>query len=266
MKRLLPVLLAALIAGMAGAFEPPDDDGDAPVKLKKRGKLNGEGPAKLDPVPPEEGDKDPPKGKKPEDPPKADGPKEGEVDPGQEEKEILERIERNMRKVEDTLANNELTEGTIQTQEDIVKDLERLLKKQQQKQNNQNQANGQPNPPPSGQPRDQQGKQGQQKDQANKKNWRERHRGNTQSQVVRGQQGEPQPQPGSGTQPGAGTRSDAPKVTRETERMFKEWGHLPPGLRPPEFAYSSDKQYLDKHREAIEKATRRMAEAGRKGD
>src|SRR5262249_54036292 len=89
--------------------------------------------------------------KKPDGPPK-DEPG-GPPEPAQDEKEVLERVSRNLRSVEKRLANREVGQGTRQLQEYILKDLESLLRMSE-------------NPPPQGGQQNQQdqGDQGNQGD------------------------------------------------------------------------------------------------------
>ena len=55
--------------------------------------------------------------------------KDGEpLDPEEDETEVFERIAKNMKSSEERIVNKELNEGTRQLQDDIVKDLESLIK------------------------------------------------------------------------------------------------------------------------------------------
>src|SRR5262245_59388357 len=99
-RRLIPLLLFGVIGlGWSTAQEPPADD-DMPVRLKKKNKAPADPAA--DPM------KQPPAKEK--DPKEKDPLKEKEPDPpevNEDERELLERIGRNMCKVEDQLLNKE---------------------------------------------------------------------------------------------------------------------------------------------------------------
>src|ERR1700693_4970724 len=62
--------------------------------------------------------------KKPDDPAKEPEPAE----PQEDEKEVLSRVSKNMRSLEERLANKELGDGTRQVGDDIMKDLESLIR------------------------------------------------------------------------------------------------------------------------------------------
>jgi hypothetical protein len=133
---LLTLLLAALVAlgGMvACADEPPPAPGDAPLRLKKKPKPADDkaDPAKAAEKKPAEKkpDEKKPDEKKPED--KKDEAKEGPAPtaPEPDEKEVMERLARNVRSVADRLKEGELNEGTRQLQEDILKDIESLIRR-----------------------------------------------------------------------------------------------------------------------------------------
>jgi hypothetical protein len=122
-KRWLPLLLAGLIlvAGLAVADEPAGPD-EPPVRLKKK-KPRGDTKPMTDPAKPDDKKKD----DKKKDQPKAE-PREAEpVTPQEEEKEVLQRVVKNVNSVVAKLAKNDLGEGTLQTQRDTLKDIESLI-------------------------------------------------------------------------------------------------------------------------------------------
>jgi hypothetical protein len=126
-RRLVAIVLAGLLGlgGAAGlADEPSGDPGDAPLRLKKK---------KADDKKPEpakaaekKGDDTKADDKKPEKQ-KAE-PGDSPAEPEQDEKEVMERLARNMRSVDERLGKGDLTEGTRQLQDDILKDLESLIR------------------------------------------------------------------------------------------------------------------------------------------
>jgi hypothetical protein len=165
-RRFLPLLCAGVfaLAGLTLAAEdPPAGQDEPPLRLKK--KKPAEGPPKVEPGKGEPGK--PAKAAQKQELPKAEEkepeqPEQPEID----EKEVLARITKNMRAVEEKLAKGEITDGTRQTQDDILKDIELLLEQnrrgggggagnenqqQNQDQNQQNQEqNGQQNKGGSG--------------------------------------------------------------------------------------------------------------------
>jgi hypothetical protein len=119
-RRLLALLLVGVLglAGLALAQEPPAKE-EPPVRLKKK-KPRGEDKPKVQP------DKD--KAEKKED--KKPEPREAEpVTQQEEEKEVLQRVVKNVHHVGERLAKNDLGEATQQTQRDILKDLDSLIQR-----------------------------------------------------------------------------------------------------------------------------------------
>ena len=120
-------LLLGLIT-LAAADEPKPEDPDAPVRLKKKKPTQPDTPkedkAKEGPKTDEPGAKD--KEKEPTEP--GPGPEPG---PGaqEDEKEILARIGENMKAHEERIINKELDETTRQIEDDIIKDIDALIKR-----------------------------------------------------------------------------------------------------------------------------------------
>jgi hypothetical protein len=128
MRHCLALLLAALV-GFSGmvvvADEPPSDPGDAPLRLKKK-KVDDKKPEpekkaekKSDENKPDERMRDKDEAKE------APAPAE----PEQDDKEVIERLARNIRTVDERLGKADLTEGTRQLQDDILKDIESLIRR-----------------------------------------------------------------------------------------------------------------------------------------
>lgn len=170
-RRILAILLASLVAlgGLAAtADEPPPGPDDAPLRLKKKPK-----PAdnKADPAKPaaKKADEKKPEEQKPDEK-KPEEAKEGPAPtaPEQDEKEVMERLSRNVRSVADRLKDGELNEGTRQLQEDILKDIESLIRRSESPQGGgggaqQEQNQDQQNQDQQNQDQQNQGKQGQSK-------------------------------------------------------------------------------------------------------
>src|SRR6266567_3738911 len=112
LRYFLPLLLACagLTVGLVLADQPGEGD-EPPLRLRKKKK----GPD----VPPEEKKKEGPKVKPKEDKDEELVPEDGKGGaPEEDEKEVLARVQKNMRAAEEKLANKELGEPTLQTQRD----------------------------------------------------------------------------------------------------------------------------------------------------
>jgi hypothetical protein len=285
MQRLKLFLIASgvLFAGLALAQEPPAQPDDPPVRLKKK--------PKADAAPQPEPDKPPTKDEK-KDPPKKDDSKDEPEPPApqEDEAEVLNRVTKNVRLSEEKLANKELTDGTRQLQDDILKDLDSLIKSAE-------------NPPPQGSGggggednqqgqsdnkqgggmSKQSGKQGSSQGGGSQRASRGRRDGSSQanksgsgSQGKQGTQtakGDPskqggQPKQGSGNMGGGGDGKPTDPLKDKNADLYKDvWGHLPEALRAEMMAYSNDKQFMAKYDELIKRYYRSIAEQGRrKGD
>jgi len=296
-RRLLPALLAGvvLLAGLAGGDEPPPDKGDPPLRLKRK-KRDPDAPAAKQPgkadqekpkVPGKDKDKE--KAKDKDDEPLV--PEDGRPGPGadeEDEKEVLERIERNMRAVEEKLGNRELGEPTAQQQRDILKDIDSLIKRSEQQSGG---GGGQQQ-----QQQEQQGeqdKQGQQDKQGGTRQQRQqgggrqmaRRGGRRQPRQLRSERGGKQreggrmmaggPRPGDAPQPKQGAGGRVPGgmpanppggSVREvnTENYKDVWGHLPESLRAEMNAYSNPQPFLPRYDRLIREYYKTIAEQGRK--
>jgi hypothetical protein len=267
-RRFVPLLVAVLAVGLAWADDPPPDPGDAPVRLKKKAKPGQ--PDKADPAKPPAGED---KEKKPKEPAKEEDPR-GQPEPDQpqeDEKEVLQRVGKNMRSVEERLGNKELNEGTHQLQEDILKDLESLIRLSQQQQD---QGGGSADPsssPDMASKQKQGGSQSERKQQARaKRNQRNQMAKNRpsggQSQGRQGEQSQDQMANNSGNEGGGGGKS--PTGPDRNADLYKDiWGHLPEALRAEMNAYSNPQPFMNKYDELIKKYYTTIAEKGRrKGD
>ena len=133
MIRLLGLFLltvSVLFVGLAFADDPPSGQpDDPPVRLKKKDKPDAAKPDDAKP-PMKDEKKEPPKKEDAKEPPEPSAPQEDEA-------EVLNRIAKNIRMAEEKLGNKELGDGTRQLQEDILKDLDSLIRAAE-------------NPPPQG--------------------------------------------------------------------------------------------------------------------
>jgi hypothetical protein len=129
-RRFLPLLCAGVFA-LAGltlaADEPPAKPDEPPLRLKK--KKPAEEPPKAEPGKGEPAK--PAKAAEKKEAPKAEDKEPEPEQPEIDEKEVLARITKNMRAVEEKLAKREITDGTRQTQDDILKDIDLLLEQSQ---------------------------------------------------------------------------------------------------------------------------------------
>jgi hypothetical protein len=286
-RRLLPFLLAAMVLAVGlGSAQQPGEPGDPPLRLKKK-KRTGDAPA---PKLPAKDDKESakPKDKLPggKEKPKEDeelDPEDGPANPDEDEKDVLERIGRNMRAVEEKLGNRELGDPTSQQQRDIVKDLDSLIKKQQQnqgggggsddQQQDQQQQNGGEQGKQGERRQQSRGGQGQQRGSSRGKQRQRRQRSGRQRGSQSGQpkggtgseQGsQPQQQPGSGNNPGGRGKSSENDKNINADLYKEVWGHLPESLRAEMNAYSNPAPFMPRYDDLIKKYYRTIAEQGRK--
>lgn len=129
-RLLLIALTLSVLATSAGIAQDPAEPGE-PLRLKKKKKPDA--PEKVEPKK-DDAPKDTARKEDPKEPAK-EPPIVDPVTAAENEKELLERIARNMRRVEDQLLNKELTEATVQIEDDILKDLDSLIKKTENDQN-----------------------------------------------------------------------------------------------------------------------------------
>jgi hypothetical protein len=174
-------------------------------------------------------------------------PKEELPAPDVDSKEILERINKNLREAEQRLEKKDTSDGTRRVQKDIVKDIDALIeqsKKQQQQQN------------------DPQGGSGM----SNSKNQR-----NPQASSSRRPSGRrPERRPDSGSQAKAGGTSNQGGAGRTSgtgpdkmAEMLKDiWGHLPETMRMEMDAYARQ-QFMPKYSDLLREYYKTIAERRR---
>lgn len=299
MQRLGFCLLGVLIVGLAVAQDPArDDPDDPPIRLKKK-------PAEAPKPPMNDDKKDPAKPpmnddkKDPAKPPMNDDKKDpakkmGDKDepepqaPKEDEAEVLNRVAKNARLAEEKIANKELGGGTRQLQEDILSDLDSLIRAAE-------------SPPPQGGGGGGDSNDNQQNQQNNSKS--QSGGGGSMGKQSGKQGGGSSPSPSSSRQARqqrrsgsqqakkSGSGSDAPSSDSDPNRqrpgetggnnggggakgsegpdknadIYKDvWGHLPESLRAEMNAYSNDKQFMSKYDELIKRYYRSLAEEGRK--
>jgi hypothetical protein len=301
-RRIVVGLLSVtfVLAGLAVAQDPPGGD-DPPVRLKKKNRPDAAEQPKEEPPKPAEQPK--------EKDPKAKEPKEGDEpaqpeEPQQDQAEVLNRVGKNMRTSEDRLDHGELTDGTRQVQEDILKDLDSLIDQEkngggggaQDQQDQQNQQN-QDQQPNDGQKQSGQKKPGDGKVQVGMGRKKGSLKGSQQPQQAKGggkksgqqqqqqqqanggqgqkpQQGEQQanqgqkPQPGqnAANQSGGGANPPPQGEPNKLADVYKDvWGHLPETMRAQMNAYSRE-QFMAKYNDLIKQYYSSVAEKSRKKD
>lgn len=264
MTRRFVISLAAGLLGFAflvAADDPPAEQPEPPVRLKKKNKALPEVPKEnpADDKAAEGKDRPPMPGERPRvEEPAPDAPIDGEA----EQKEVLARVGRNMRTAEDRLANKEVGDGTRQVQRDILDDLDKLIKLSQQP------------PPPSGGggASAKSGGQEQRGQQSARGGGKTSPRGQKpgQGQQTAGQKPGQGNQPqnsqanrGAGSNPGAG--SGGPEEPNRIADLFKAdvWGHLPETLRQEMNQYSREK-FMAKYDDLIRQYYSTIAEKGRR--
>jgi hypothetical protein len=264
------VFIVATLA--TAADDPPSDPADPPLRLKKK---------KKDPAEEKKAEDQRPQEKKPADK-KDDKPDEitrdGEpVGPEEDENEVLERVARNMKSSEDRLINKELNEGTRQVQDDIVKDLDALIRSAE---NSGGEGGGQDNADQQNGGQQQKGKQGSRSKSRGKSGKRQsgQKQGSGRQQSRQGSSRQPMdqntgndldsdPQAGkNATNPGGGG-NDKEKQTdpnRDADVFKDAWGHLPEAMRGQMDAYANRQKYMDKHQDVIKQYYKTIAAQGRK--
>ncbi len=302
-RRVIPMILVAAVALGSLVAAQDADPGDGPVRLKKKNR---------DPEPGAREQLKQPQGPEArgEEPGKDDGglkepgPEAAQPEKGQQEdpKEVLARIERNLKTVVDRLENNELNDATRQRQDDVLNDLESLIKqnepppsgapqamnkpqKSEPQQNKDNPMNQQGQPMnQQGQPMNQQGQpmnqQGQPMNQQGQPMNQQGQPMNQQGQPMNqqgqpmNQQGQPmnqQGQPGNrqgqpGNQPGGhdGPRSTPNDKVDPTNREVDDgsWPSLPEVLRSQMNTYQTRKNYSQRNRDLVDSYRRSLASPG----
>lgn len=282
--RFLPLVLAGsvLLAGLAVSDEPGKSD-EPPVRLKKKKRAGEDKPA-ADPAKPSE--------KKKEDKKKDKGKEEEgrpaePVTPQEEESEVLNRIVQNVRGVDERLAKNDLGEGTQQTQRDILKDIESLIKMSENPPPDSGGGAGQKND--NNDPQNQQAKgqskaqgKGQGKSGQQKRVLRRMPRRRSAGQRMAKRQGSGQPsgspkpsgqktaqqKPGGANgkngNGGGGDSRNNPLRPSEADLYKAVWGHLPETMRAQMDAYSNTGSFLPKYDDLIRRYYRTIAEQGRR--
>lgn len=247
-----------------------------------------EKPASDKPVPGLKRKVRPPEPPAPDKPPPTKDPKPGEKEPTDppaksepekiQEKEVFDRLARNLRNAQDKLNARDAGGGTQQFQRDVLKDLDALIQRAQQDSPQNQHDKGQ-----QGQQANQDPQQGSQKQQGQKQQGQKQQgkqntmaggggaRGSKQGKApqtqsrpgskVAGKQSPSKPKPsattsGQGGKPTAGRDENMNKIAD----LYKEiWGHLPETLRMEMDSYSRE-AYLGKYHDLLKQYYSSIAE------
>jgi hypothetical protein len=235
--------MTLIACGLAAADDPPPDQNEPPVRLKKKVKPQPDPTAEKKPEPPKKSE-----------PPKKDGPpsKSREAkddadaeaaDMEQKLKEITERLSKNLHTAEKKLKEKDPGDNTQQVQRDIVKDLEDLIEQTKRQQQQQQQSSSSS----SSQQRNQQAR-------------RNKMRQNQAfSQQPQNQESQAQNQQGKNARGGNSREEQMSKIAD----LYKDiWGHLPETLRQEMNQYARE-QFMPKYNELLKQYYATIAEKGR---
>lgn len=274
MTQRLCLLVAAFVLAVtsltlaADPAKPDEGSDDAPLRLKKKNKppLPVPGKDDLDKKPVSE-DQPPVDEAKDESRPARDGGPDDRAVQGEDFQNVLERIGKNMRLAEDRLDNKELGDGLHSIQDDIMKDLDSLIKRQQEQQQQQSgmAASGASVP-----------KRGDSSQAGTRQEQRQR--------IARGMRNQPRPKgqgpdqvarndkpagssSGSGSQTNStGSRPEGNKgsTVNPLTEIFKDiWGHLPASKRAEMDSYARE-SFMPKYDALIKKYYSTLSEMKRR--
>jgi hypothetical protein len=234
------------------ADDPKPDQPEPPVELKKKKRPDSpdDKPMPKDTAPKKDAepkkDGEPKKGGDPkDDPPPA---------PAEDDKQILERINKNLKEAEERLKKKDTGDATRQTQKDIVIDLEALIKQSEQQQaQNQPQGGASSNSKNS-------------KDQASGKSSRSKRSSSGNSERQPGDSSQTKQGNGNGnsSQGGAG-KNGGDGVDKLADVYKEQWGNLPETLRMAMDVYSRE-QFMSKYSELLKQYYSTIAERKRRGE
>lgn len=288
-RRIVTLLLVAGLAlcGLAGADDRPlaekdkPDDGPLRLKRKKRADAPPAEDKKKDGMPEKKGELPLP-GKAKDKGEERLQPEDGPADRDEDDKELYDRIARNMRAVEEKLGNREVGEPTRQQQRDILEDIDRLLRRSEQQ--NQDQDQNQDQQPQQGQAGGEQQQQKQQMSRQQKQGKQQQKQQGRQRRQLRHERGQdkrdqkqPQgkekggqqkpdanPEPKPNDKAGAGNGGPTSDRDRNADLYKNIWGHLPESLRAEMNAYSNPPPFHPRYDQAITEYYKTIARQGRK--
>jgi hypothetical protein len=243
--------LGLLVALLRAADAPAPDNQEPGLRLNKKDKAGGPG----DGAPPIE-----------------------EAAPDAQTKELLARVAKNMGASEDRLKNQDPGTKTRQIQDEIVKDLDDLIKKaQQQQQSSSTSSSSSGGGGSSSQSASSQRSQGQASKQQKNNGTQQKPQSDGEKKKGAGEQkdqagsggkkdGQPQQSTdAAGGKQGGGGNSSAQKKSTIADLFRDVWGHLPETKRQEMDAYSRER-FMPKYDELLRQYYRTISEQGRKKD
>jgi outer membrane biosynthesis protein TonB len=236
------LLMGLMMASLGAAADPSSDQPEPPVRLKKKVKpepapgQSAKPAAKTQPLPK---DKPPPETRQPKNTP------ESSLEDLQEKvRELMNRVSKNMSQVEKRLRKQDPGEITQQTEQDIVRDLDRLIEQSK---------------------RQQQQRQQQQAQSSSSSSLSQAGRRRRQQNGGRGQGAPSNPSQArtpSGNNPRGGKSSQG--GTNKIADLYKDvWGHLPESLRQEMDQYARE-QFMAKYSDLLKQYYATIAEKGRR--
>ena len=282
MKRtwLVLVIVAVGVTGWVMAQPPSAEPPEPPVRLKKKKKTPPAGAEQPGPEKPPARPEDPKEPDRPTKPKREDEHLDNKDDlklpEGEmiDEEEILQRVAKNARVSEERLASREVGEGTRQVQDDIVKDIDKLIERSKQNnQNDQNQQNQQNQKDQANQGgrggSGGQGASGSSSSRQRRQARRQRRRGSSGTQTARrqGNQGRGQtarndPPRGNGLGQTPGGNGAGGQERNPPDRGIDLWGHLPERERQL-MNKEMEQKFMDKYDELTKQYYRIIAEKSR---
>jgi hypothetical protein len=273
-----------VVALLNAADEPAADKPEPPVRLKKKDRAAP--PAVKEPAP----EKAEPgvRLKKKE---KGDAVKDPEQGPDEQTKELLARVAKNMETSEDRLKKQDPSEKTRKIQDQIVKDLDELIKKSQQQEQQQQQQSASGSGGSSGKSGTAQGsrksqrkvskrgssaqgsqqakdngskpKPGEGLDKKNGGTGKKDQTAGAEKKNGKGQQGK---EASASKDGGGGNSTQKHNSIADLQRTEKDiWGHLPEAKRQEMDAYARDR-FMPKYDELLRQYYRTISEQSRKKD
>jgi hypothetical protein len=198
-------------------------------------------------------------------------PKPGETTPDDKTRELLARVARNMESSEDRLKNRDPGEKTRAIQDQIIKDLDELIRKAQEEKDQESksqQSAGSSQGDPSKTSQDRRSKRNSSQQQAKPKPGAKKQDSQASQGQPAGGQGKSNKEKqskGGSSMAGGGGNSSAQKKNTIADLFRDVWGHLPEQKRQEMDAYSRER-FMPRYDELLRQYYRTLAEQSRKKD
>jgi colicin import membrane protein len=244
-----------LFGSLAVADDPKQDQPEPPARFKKKDRPRAQ------PAPEPEKKPEPPRKDEAK---KKDGAKDepGDVEPGEDPRQILDRLSKNMKDSADRLAKADPSDPTRQVQRDILKDLDALLNQDQQQQQQGGSSEDQKQADQKDQKDQKNSQQGQNRMASRRRAMRNRQaRGNRQRQ--QNQQRQQEQQANNTPNPGKGGNGKKGPMDKRPDAYKDIWGHLPEALRMQMDAYGREK-FMAKYDDLLKQYYATIAEKERR--